>query len=320
MVVKAHRDEKISRMQSAAIIAQKAKSELKDEPGDKIKHQAAVTSGASITEDGKILLHGNPLHTTPEVLCLVCRLPRLRYPTTGRNSRIPEPGKEYCAKQPYISKDGCDIYGKPLNQPKPTNKSKAAKVAKTKTEPSPDESESPGGSQPNGREPDKPVSTPVPSTKCPNCMRYSMPFSRIAQHLDRCMGIGGRKAAKDATEKMSQGTPRESRANTPKQAVPNNKRKLEKGSPEETEDGTTPKKKKSDPKKKDTNTKEKKAVNSTLQRVKGAVKPLPGQSSNDNRGVSPASKERGKETDVPKDDSSKKPPKVPPITEGETFG
>ena len=60
-----------------------------------------------------------------------------------------------------------------------------------------------------------PEQVQFPTMKCPNpkCSRYLI-SSRIAQHLDKCIGISSRQSSRNAMTKMS--TPQESRANTPK--------------------------------------------------------------------------------------------------------
>ena len=297
--MKIHRDEKILRMQSAAIVAQAAQEKAKTEEDASFGEafQSITTAGASATEDGKIYLHGNPLYTTPEVLCPTCRKSRLLYPTIGKNSQPPEPGKDYCAKKPYIQKDGCDVYGRSLELKEPPKNKKSGKDSKTK-DPSPDNSDKSDGSRINGKASGKLSVATIPSGKCPNCIRY-MALNRIAPHLERCMAVGGRQSSKNAMIKMSsQGTPRESRASTPKPAATKTvkKRKLEKGSDDETEEATPQKKKKKPVIKKagDTGPKSK-ALNSNIQRVKSAEKRLPGQSDRESRESSPLAKTKEKE-------------------------
>ena len=298
--MKIHRDEKILRMQSAAIIAQAAQEKAKSEEDASFGEafQSITTAGASATEDGKIYLHGNPFLTTPEVLCPTCRKPRLLYPTTGNNSQPPEPGKDYCAKRPYIQKDGCDIYGRSLELKELPKNKKSGKDSKTK-EPSPDNSDRSNESRTNGKASGKQSLATIPSGKCPNCVRY-MALNRIAAHLERCMALGGRQSSKNAMIKMSsQGTPRESRASTPKPAASKTlkKRKLEKGSDDETEEATPQKKKKKPVIKKIGETGPKsKALNSNIQRVKSADKRLPGQSDRESRESSPLAKTKEKES------------------------
>lgn len=281
-VLRAHREEKLARMQSAAIVAVRAKEKAKADalPGEVV---GPITSaGAIITEENKIVLHGNPLTTTSENLCLTCRLPRLNYPTTGKHSRTPDSSKKYCTKHPYIEKDGYDIYGKPLAVEKPSKKKAAAKQ---KTNDSRSGSES-GNNSASGK---KEKGTAMPSAKCPTCPRY-LYFNRIAHHLERCAGIAGRESSRKAMAKINSNTPKESsRASTPKpgsqtsaQARTNgsqgtNAKKRKKGSDDEEEEGEkTPVKKK-----RTTGLSKKegkaKAVNADIERVKGATKRLPGQ-------------------------------------------
>ena len=298
-VLKVHREEKLKHMQSAAIVAQiaqeKAARDADTESSSLVDTYLPITTaGASATEDGKLLLHGNPFITTPDLLCPVCRLPRLQHPISGKNSQTPQLGIVYCAKEPYIDRNGCDIYGKSLILAKPTKNAKPdkdGKDAKSKAKLSPDGSESPSGS-PQPKESDKPEATSIPTGKCPNCVRY-MAYTRIAAHLDRCM-LSERQSSKNARAKMNTSTPRDSRAGTPKPAA-TKKRKFEKGSDEEIEEKTPKKKKKPAPKKNGDATSKSKALNSNIQRVKGAEKRLPGQGDSDARDQAPSTKSKQKE-------------------------
>src|SRR6186713_1655969 len=186
-------------MQSAAVLAQQTKDKAKAESstnGEESAPIALTVPGATITEDDRILLHENPLRTTPTLLCPVCRLPRLRHPTTGKNSQAPDSRTEFCTKHPYIEKEGCDIYGKSLVLEKPSKKKAAAAAKPTKGD-SRSGSESPTDSPNPNKHDAKPAATTVPSGKCPNCPRY-MAFTRIAQHMDRCLGLSGRSSSKNA--------------------------------------------------------------------------------------------------------------------------
>jgi hypothetical protein len=228
-------------MTSAAVVAQMAQEKAAEEDSSLGNDSLPriTTAGATATEDGKIQLHGNPFRTTPEVFCKVCRLPRLLYPTTGKNSQPPEPGKQYCSKHPYIDKEGFDIYGKSLNAPilkkkvgKDKDKDKDSKS--TKNDPSPDPSESP-----NEDSGSKAEAMVMPTGKCPNCIRY-FAYHRIARHLNSCMGIGGRKSSQNAKAKLTESTPRDSRAGTPKPLGVGGpkKRKVDRGSEDDEEEKT----------------------------------------------------------------------------------
>lgn len=269
-------------MRSAAILAQQVKEDaIAANPGGDIL-QSYSTHAATITEDDKIFLHGNPLRLITDILCPNCRLPRLRHPTTGKNSHAYDSSRDYCAKQPYIDKEGCDVYGRSLALEKPSKKSKAAKESKGKPD-SPDSDDDDA----NGKAGEKPAATSIPSGKCPNCPRY-MAFTRIAQHMDRCLGLSGRQSSKNAMSKINGNTPRDSRASTPKPPTAvMKKRKHEnaKDSEEETEEGTAQAKKKKKLKlaklkngtAKDTIHGLERAVDTNLQRVRGAEKRPPGQ-------------------------------------------
>ena len=281
-VLRAHREEKMARMQSAAIVAVGAREKSKAEAAPGEETGPITTAGATITEDNKIILHGNPLSTTTETICLTCRLPRLNYPTTGKNAQIPDPSKKYCTRHPYIEKDGYDIYGKPLAVERPSKKKAAAKQ---KANDSRSGSES-GNNSPSGK---KEKGTAMPSAKCPTCPRY-LYFNRIAHHLERCAGIAGRQSSRNALAKLNSNTPKESsRASTPKPSSQppsqtkanssqgSNNKKRKKGSDDEEEETEkiTAKKKKTGTGKKEGKGK---VVNHDVARVKGAEKRLPGQS------------------------------------------
>lgn len=279
IVLRTHRDEKLGRMQSAAITAVQAKEQSKTELGSGEEPASITTQGAIISEDNRIYLHGNPLINAPEILCLTCRQPRLNHPTTGRGSRAVTNLKKYCPKHPFISKDGCDIYGKPLAIEKLSKK----KAAKEKTK-NGSASGSDSGNEENTKK--EKSTTAMPSAKCPTCTRY-LYFTRIAHHLERCSGIGGRASSRTAKEKLISSTPKElSRASTPKstsQAIklpakatnkPNgatNKKRKKGSSDEDDEEDRTPVKKKKFGKKEGKG----KALNADVARVKGAEKRLP---------------------------------------------
>ena len=178
-------------MRSAVVVArQKAeeeaaqlRQETSTEPDD-ISKVRVETDGA-VFEGGKAFLKGNPLHTTKEIICPDCRLPRLLYPVVGKGARPPpDPYREYCQKQPPIIKPGCDVHGNPFATDKLNNKKKKQNTTNT-----------PGSSPPTT--PDGSSKQTVtekvsfPTVKCPNCPRYFI-VTRVAQHLDRCLGLSAR--------------------------------------------------------------------------------------------------------------------------------
>ncbi|KAJ5612129.1 hypothetical protein N7510_005323 [Penicillium lagena] len=183
LVSKVHREEKIARMRSAVTVArQKAEAtvDVSDENGVDPKKEEVVeqknvadlqleTEGA-IFDRGKVFLKGNPLHTTKQIICPECRLPRLLYPPTGSNAvPPPDPHAEYCQNQPLVTVPGHDVHGKLFSvMPNPKKKKE-----------------------------DDTIPT-VPTNKCPICPRYFV-ISRLAQHMDRCMNISGRGSARNQT-------------------------------------------------------------------------------------------------------------------------
>ncbi|EAU32614.1 hypothetical protein ATEG_07230 [Aspergillus terreus NIH2624] len=219
IVAKVHRDEKVARMRSAVVAArQKAEEEAsrrREEAGGKptgpinpdseeLKDLRVETDGA-VFEDGKVYLKGNPLHTTKEIICPDCRLPRLLYPTTGVGARPPpDPYREYCQKQPMISKPGHDVHGNPFATDKLNPKKK--KQTNTANTPASSPPTTPDGSFKQAA----PEKVSFPTVKCPNCPRYFV-VTRVAQHLDRCLGLSGRQVNRNKT-------PMENGASTPTSA------------------------------------------------------------------------------------------------------
>ncbi|EAW08885.1 SGF11 family protein [Aspergillus clavatus NRRL 1] len=203
IVAQVHHDEKVARMRSAVVAArQKAEEEAvrrREETGNKaagaskpgeaesedLKGIHAETD-AAVFDDGKVFLKGNPLHTTKEIICPDCRLPRLLYPVTGIGARQPpDPYREYCQKQPMISKPGHDVHGNPFA----TDKLNPKKKKQTNTANTP--ASSPPTTPDSSFNKAAPEKVSFPTVKCPNCPRYFV-VTRVAQHLDRCLGLSGR--------------------------------------------------------------------------------------------------------------------------------
>lgn len=254
-------------MQSAAIIAEKAAAEAaaattvngNKSAADTLSSSSStiatvITTPGAIVKDGEIYLRGNPLQTTPEILCPNCKLPRLLHPITGNGSQPnPDPTKEYCAERPFISKPGHDIHGNlfPTDKavtktPKP-RKNGNGKASETKPTPpsssdtltaSPPDADTDKVSIPPEQEKAQVALNTFPTVKCPNCPR-SLIVTRIAQHLDKCLGLSSRQSSRTATRRMTE-TPRESRVGTPS-ATGMGKRKY---AEEDTDEDDLPKKKK----------------------------------------------------------------------------
>lgn len=259
-VSKAHRGEKLARMQSAALEAKKeAEKVAAEEEANKsptkvngfVKPPTAgsaepavkVETTAATYNNGKVFLKGNPLKTQKEVICPDCHLPRLLYPTSGIGARAPpDPKKEYCKNQPPIRKPGCDVYGNPFVTDKPSYKGKKKQQTTTST-PATSGPSSPTSANGTGGAGNVPGEKPTfPYAKCPNnCERYLI-ITRMAHHLDSCIGLSGRQSGRNAMAKITgTSTPKgDSRASTPKPVV-SNKRGREADSPET---GSVKKKKK----------------------------------------------------------------------------
>ncbi|KAJ5484748.1 hypothetical protein N7539_004736 [Penicillium diatomitis] len=187
LVAKVHRQEKVARMRSAVVVArQKAEEEAtvpdeapsKSVPADGKSKEVMIDAAklatthleteAATFDRGKVYLKGNPLQTVKEIICPDCRLPRLEYPPIGVGYRPPpDPNAEYCQNGPLITLPGHDVHGKMFAvMPNPKKK----KSDKDSTIPE------------------------IPTSKCPICPRYFV-MNRVAQHLDRCMNLGGRHSS-----------------------------------------------------------------------------------------------------------------------------
>ncbi|KAL4912212.1 hypothetical protein BDW62DRAFT_26407 [Aspergillus aurantiobrunneus] len=241
IVAKVHREEKVARMRSAVVVArQKAEEEATrrreeagtkpaapPKPGDQDSEEykdIRIETDGAVFEDGKVYLKGNPLQTTKEIICPDCRLPRLLYPVTGVGARPPpDPYREYCQKQPLISKPGHDVHGNPFA----TDKLNSKKKKQTNTSNTP--ASSPPTTPDSSFKQAAPEKVSFPTVKCPNCPRYFV-VTRVAQHLDRCLGLSGRQVNRNKT-------PQDNGSSTPSSAPA--KRPLDDDTPT-----TLPKKKK----------------------------------------------------------------------------
>jgi ribonuclease P/MRP protein subunit POP1 len=181
-------------------------------------------------ENGRVFLKGNPLKTTPEIICPHCKLPRLMHPIMGKGMQNPDLTKEYCLLYPWVQRSGHDVYGNPF----PTDMAKSKKERELiKQQQKTQEKESVG--TPGSQDTDmagggdtreiklntggKPASY-IPWHTCPNCKR-SLLITRFAQHLEKCLGISGRQSSRNAMAKLTghngtgSNTPLGSRMGTP---------------------------------------------------------------------------------------------------------
>ncbi|WYZ39482.1 hypothetical protein EsH8_III_001396 [Colletotrichum jinshuiense] len=194
LLLKVHRDEKMARATTAAIRIEKLASDASESSTPDSKPDVRIETDAAIYEDGKVLLKGNPLKTTSEVLCPRCHLPRLLYPTDGKGAKKPDPSVIYCKKHPYIDKPGYDIYGQTWVQPGPGRGKK-----KKDMKPDPNiESPAPGESRP-------PNVLSFPSATCSKCKRCIL-VTRLNNHMGSCIGNSGRNASRAAAAKISNGS------------------------------------------------------------------------------------------------------------------
>lgn len=178
-------------------------------------------------------------------LCETCNLPRLLDPPLAPKLRqgAPDP-TTYCDKKPWSRKPGHDIYGNPFLKSdvtgRPLTKKEREAQAQQKKEGKGDgtpasqdqEGEGTGPPSPSGdadegnnkklEKGEKKASKIdeklrkgeyVPWHTCPSCKR-SLLITRFAKHLEQCMGLSGRAAARNAVAKMN-GTPNGSRGGTP---------------------------------------------------------------------------------------------------------
>ncbi|KZM18658.1 Ribonuclease P [Ascochyta rabiei] len=211
-----HRSEKLLRMQSAATQAESIAlatlepASLKAGAASQPAIPIAETSAAKY-ENGRVLLKGNPLKTTPEIICPHCKLPRLMHPIMGKGMQNPDLTKEYCMLYPWVQRSGHDVYGNPF----PTDMAKSKKereLIKQQQKNADKESVGTPGSQDtemtggDAREiklntGGKPASY-IPWHTCPNCKR-SLLITRFAQHLEKCLGISGRQSSRNAMAKLA---------------------------------------------------------------------------------------------------------------------
>jgi hypothetical protein len=200
LLIKVHRDEKMARATTAAIKVEKLASDASESSTPDSKPDVRIETDAAIYEDGKVLLKGNPLKTTKDILCPRCHLPRLLYPTDGKGAKKPDPSIIYCKKHPYIEKPGFDIYGQTWVAPGP-GRGKKKKDMEKKLDPNDASSPAPG----EGSAKDRPPNVlSFPSATCSKCKRCIL-VTRLNNHMGSCIGNSGRNASRAAAQKISNG-------------------------------------------------------------------------------------------------------------------
>ncbi|KAK3310968.1 uncharacterized protein B0T15DRAFT_388361 [Chaetomium strumarium] len=199
LLVKVHRDEKTARANTAAIKVEKLAMNAIDGATTDPKPDVEIETDAAIYKDGKVMLKGNPLKTTKEILCPRCHLPRLLHPTDGKGARKPDPGVIYCKRHPYIEKPGYDIYGQTWVAPGP---GRGKKKKDQKLDPNDPSSPAPV----EGSAKDRPPNVlSFPSATCSKCKRCIL-VTRLNNHMGSCIGNSGRNASRAAAQKISNGS------------------------------------------------------------------------------------------------------------------
>ncbi|KAI5778709.1 hypothetical protein EDC01DRAFT_331229 [Geopyxis carbonaria] len=170
---------------------------LRTEQQQHLAHLAATNAAATVIngtsqppEDTTTprMPPSNPLATVPtEILCLRCHLPRATSETPSSGSA----GKKFCAKLPFHNVGGHDIYGNPF----PNSNGNGTKKSKAGA----------SGDSPN----DLPAGTKLGKNsgiayfECTSCNSNKIASHRYAAHLEKCLGISGRKSSRAAMQKMN---------------------------------------------------------------------------------------------------------------------
>lgn len=219
LLSKTHMEEKLARATTASIRVEKLAADAADGSDDS-KPDVRIETDAAIYEDGKVMLKGNPLKTTKDILCPRCHLPRLLYPTDGKGARKPDPSGIYCKKHPYIDKPGYDIYGQTWVPQGPGRGKKKKDMEKKLDE--------------TGAPEQRPANVlSFPSATCSKCKRCIL-VTRLNNHMGACIGNSGRNASRAAAQKISNGSNANSQDATPPSS--------QKGTPRPGSRATSPKK------------------------------------------------------------------------------
>ena len=229
IVMEVHREEKISRMQTAVvdlnIRAEKLGKNIHVKPED--GESETVETKAAIAEGGLVSLRGNPLKQVKYSRCPNCKLQRLWYPRVGFNSKPPpDLTAQYCKTEPVIIIDKHDVHGqrkkgvKMKGQPK--GKGKNNKLRESSPASSIGDPQTPQSAMPESFE-FKEID--YPAAKCPNRNSHLgdhwKAVNLFATHLNgSCWLKRDRAALREANAKLS-GTPKDSRASSPKAAAVN---------------------------------------------------------------------------------------------------
>jgi hypothetical protein len=224
--------------QRAEKLGKKVKQDSQD--GEIVDDEPVETALATL-KTGQVQLKGNPMKTVKHIRCPNCRLRRLQYPRVGFNARpVPDPTEQYCKTEPMIILDKHDVHGQRKKGVKVKGQAKG-KGKKKNDAASPAASENsdpltPSSSMPAEQFEFKEID--YPAAKCPNRESHLgdhwKSVNVFATHLNgSCFLKKDRAAGREANAKIG-GTPRDSRANSPKTSGTGNgaKRKADdEGSP-----------------------------------------------------------------------------------------
>jgi hypothetical protein len=190
-----------------------------------------------------VLLKGNPLITTKDIVCPRCHLPRLLYPTDGKGARKPDPSIIYCKKHPYIDKPGYDIYGQTwVAQGPGRGKKKKDMEKKAETTPQDTPGGTPGPEDGKGGASSRPPNVlSFPSATCSKCKRCIL-VTRLNNHMGSCIGNSGRNASRAAAQKISNGSNGANNGSQGDNTPPNS----QKGTPQNGSRASSPKKRDGD--------------------------------------------------------------------------
>lgn len=262
-VLKTHREEKIARANTAAIIVEQLVNQSAQNDVDESstsptsKKRKVIHASGAIYDNGNIYIVGNPLETMKEIRCPKCGLPRLLRPAIKTGTQDQDLTIQYCKRHPFIDKPNHDIYGQPFKQVGPVKNSRKSKEKELTVENQAEVGssfESPAPSPPDAEFKKKAPKQVTPNVECQKCGQ-SVRVNRFAAHLSKCMGISGRASGRAAALKINGqaagsrtgSTPPISRRSTP---LPPDKTSPLKRDAEEPEDGESnwaddsPKKKK----------------------------------------------------------------------------
>ncbi|KAI1379082.1 hypothetical protein F4677DRAFT_410494 [Hypoxylon crocopeplum] len=239
LLMKTHRDEKIARASTAAIRVEKLAADTSDSSAPDARPDVKVETDAAVYDEGRVLLKGNPLVTTKDIVCPRCHLPRLLYPTDGKGARKPDPSIIYCKKHPYIDKPGYDIYGQTWVAQGPGRGKKKKDMEKKLEQNSDSQTPTPDGGTGGGGAASRPPNMlSFPSATCSKCKRCIL-VTRLNNHMGSCIGNSGRNASRAAAQKISNG----SNANGSADGTPPSSQK---GTPHPSSRASSPKKRDGD--------------------------------------------------------------------------